>query len=110
MDDQIDSTENELRAIAKMRGDDLPETSIAWKAADEIAILKNNVAGLASCNRARKAAEEENRLLRGALEDLIIYAKAVAIRAGVRISDPNTGAISHAESILEETTSLPKSG
>jgi len=65
------STENELRVIAKMRGDGRPDLSTAWKAADEIrelkienAILKTNVAGLASCLRARRAAEEEVARLR----------------------------------------------
>ena len=48
--------------------------------------------------------ERDYLLLRGALEDLLIYAKAISGRAGVRISDPNTGAIDHAESILKETS------
>jgi len=38
---------------------------------------------------------------RCALEDLIIYAKAIKKRAGVRLDDPNLGALDHAESILK---------
>jgi hypothetical protein len=73
-----------------------------WR--EQVKILRGNVNGLASCNRARQSAENECRLLRGALEDLLFYAKAIAKRAGVSMNDPNTGAINHAESILKETS------
>ncbi len=58
--------------------------------------------GVSKNEKLIKQLQDKNKFLRCALEDLVVYSKVIAKRAGVRMSDPNTGALDHAESILKE--------